>query len=140
MRLIDADKVKEKLRGNAQKDGDPFVGAVVEMFCEFLDQFEDAEERGEIGRVLQWIPVTERMPEDDYLPLDKAVQIKVLVCNINTGKRSIRTLSRQRVQVLTKENGELRWIWRWEWSKNVRDADITHWSPPPELPEVNDHA
>ena len=83
----------------------------------------------------RWIPVTERLPEDDYLPLDKAVQIKVLVCNINTGKRSIRTLSRQRVQVLTKENEELRWIWRWEWSKNVRDADITHWSPLPELPE-----
>ena len=24
MRLIDADKAKEKLRGNAQKDGNPF--------------------------------------------------------------------------------------------------------------------
>lgn len=35
MRLIDADKAKEKLRGNAQKDGDPFVGAVVEMFANF---------------------------------------------------------------------------------------------------------
>ena len=74
MRLIDADKAKEKLRGNAQKDGNPFVGAIVEMFCEFLDQaptVEDAEERGEIGSVTRWIPVTERLPEDDYVPGDK---------------------------------------------------------------------
>ena len=43
MRLIDADKAKEKLRGNAQKDGNPFVGAIVEMFCEFLDQAPTVE-------------------------------------------------------------------------------------------------
>lgn len=72
MRLIDADKAKEKLRGNAQKDGNPFVGAIVEIFCEFLDQaptVEDAEERGEIGSVPRWIPVTERLPEPDDLVL-----------------------------------------------------------------------
>lgn len=72
MRLIDADKAKEKLRGNAQKDGNPFVGAIVEMFCEFLDQVptvEDAEERSEIGSVPRWIPVTERLPEFDEIVL-----------------------------------------------------------------------
>lgn len=65
MRLVDADALKEKLRGNAQKDGSPFVGAIVEMFCEFLDQaptVEDADERGEIGRVPRFIPVTEKLP------------------------------------------------------------------------------
>lgn len=44
MRLIDADKAKEKLRANAQKDGNPFVGAIVEMFCEFLDQAPTVED------------------------------------------------------------------------------------------------
>ena len=112
------------------------VGDYDAGFCDGLGlavQFVDALPLADEPR---WIPVTERLPEDDYLPLDKAVQIKVLVCNINTGKRSIRTLSRQRVQSRTRENGECRWIWRWEWSKNVRDADITHWMPLPELPEV----
>jgi hypothetical protein len=50
MRLIDADKAKEKLRGNAQNDGSPFAGVIVEVFCEFLDQaptVEDAEEHDE---------------------------------------------------------------------------------------------
>lgn len=72
MRLIDADKAKEKLRGNAQNDGSPFVGVIVEVFCEFLDQaptVEDAEEHGEIGRVPRWIPVTERLPEPDDIVL-----------------------------------------------------------------------
>lgn len=34
-----------------------------------LKRYEDAEERGEIGRVPRWIPVTERMPEPDDLVL-----------------------------------------------------------------------
>lgn len=57
MRLIDADAMKEKLRNNAQKDGNPFIGAIVEMFCTFLDQAPTVE--SEIGRVPRWIPVTE---------------------------------------------------------------------------------
>ena len=36
---------------------------------EKLKRYEDAEERGEIGRVPRWIPVTERMPEPDDLVL-----------------------------------------------------------------------
>ncbi len=31
---------------------------------EKLKRYEDAEERGEIGRVPRWIPVTDRLPED----------------------------------------------------------------------------
>ncbi len=103
---------------------------------EKLKRYEDAEERGEIGRVPRWIPVTERMPEDDYTPGDKEIQIKVLVCNINSGRRSVRSLSRQWVGCPVWENGKRVWKRRWEWSRNVRDKDITHWMPLLELPEV----
>lgn len=67
MRLIDADAMKEKLRNNAQKDGNPFIGAIVKLFCTFWDQAPTVE--SEIGRVPRWIPVTERLPEKagDYL-------------------------------------------------------------------------
>lgn len=50
MRLIDADKAKEKLRGNAQKDSNSFVGAIVEMFCEFLDQEPTLEDVAPVVR------------------------------------------------------------------------------------------
>lgn len=139
MRLIDADKAKEKLRSNAQNDGTAFVMVIVKMFCEFLDQVptvEDAEEHGEIGRVPRWIPVTERLPEDDYVPGDKTVQIKVIVCNVNNGSRSIRTLTRCWDRWLSIDGNVREWKWRWTWSKNVRDNEITHWMPLFGLPKV----
>lgn len=86
MRLIDADKAKEKLRGNAQKDGNPFVGAIVEMFCEFLDQaptVEDAEERGEIGRVPRWISVVHGQWVDNGIP--ESMLSKCSVCGFGCG-------------------------------------------------------
>lgn len=107
---------------------------------EKLKRYEDAEERGEIGRVPRWIPVTERMPEDDYVPGDKTVQIKVIVCNVNNGSRSIRTLTRCWDRWLSRDGNVRKWEWRWTWSKNVRENEITHWMPLFELPEVNDHA
>jgi hypothetical protein len=84
----------------------------------------------------RWIPVTERMPEDDYTPGNKRVQIKVLVCNIHNGQKSIRTLSRMFSRWLCRVGGVREWRWRWEWSKNVRDNEITHWMPLPELPKL----
>lgn len=84
----------------------------------------------------RWIPVTERMPEDDYTPGDKRVQIKVLVCNIHNGQKSVRTLVRQFSRWLCRVGGVREWRWRWEWSKNVRDNEITHWMPLPELPKL----
>lgn len=84
----------------------------------------------------RWIPVTEQMPEDSYTPSEKAMQIKVLVCNINNGSRSIRTLTRQWDQWLSKDGDCWKREWKWKWSKHVRDGDITHWMPLSELPEV----
>lgn len=103
---------------------------------EKLKRYEDAEECGEIGSVPRWIPVTERMPEDDYVPGDKTVQIKVIVCNVNNGSRSIRTLTRCWDRWLSIDGNVREWKWRWTWSKNVRDNEITHWMPLFELPKV----
>lgn len=84
----------------------------------------------------QWIPVTEQMPEDSYTPGDKVMQIKVLVCNINNGSKSIRTLTRQRDLWWAIVDGVGKQKWGWRWSRGVLDKEITHWMPLPELPEV----
>lgn len=84
----------------------------------------------------RWIPVTERMPEDDYTPGDKRVQIKVLVCNIHNGQKSVRTLVRQYSSCCWRlVDGKREVRLRWEWSKNVHDSEITHWMPLPKLPD-----
>lgn len=124
MRLIDADKAKEKLRGNAQKDGNPFVGAIVEMFCEFLDQaptVEDAEERGEIGRVPRWIPVTERLP--------KNVNEHLVI--VNGVWKNIHFKNACEMATYSADEG---WILEAfpDWDAPV----VTYWMPLPEPPEV----
>lgn len=82
----------------------------------------------------RWIPVSEQLPEDiDHNKL----RIKVLVCNVNNDSRSIRTISRQFVQYIERrKNGTYEWTCRWEWSRGVRDNEITHWMPLPELPDL----
>lgn len=82
----------------------------------------------------RWIPVSEQMPEDTETG---RLRFKVLVCNINNGSMSIRTLSRQLAHHLVRMNdGTREWIYRWEWSRRVSDKEITHWMPLPELPSV----
>lgn len=124
MRLIDADKLKEKLRGNAQKDGSPFVGAIAEMFCEFLDQaptFGGAEERGEIGRVPQWIPATERLPDDEN---EHLVIVNGVWKNIHfKGACEMATYSADEGWILSAFP---------DWDAPV----VTYWMPLPGLPEV----
>lgn len=133
MRPIDADKAKEKLRGNAQKDGNPFVGAIVEMFCEFLDQaptVEDAEERGEIGRVPRWIPVTERMPENagDYLCVcidGESEELCVVIIQYNDEREAFGHESN------VYDHYTLGFV-----DTEFEEWPVTHWRPLPETPEV----
>lgn len=73
-----------------------------------------------------WTPCSDRMPEDVFKPEGKCKRIKVIVCNIRNGKRSIRTLVRQ-------------FEGHWEWSQNVWDEHVTHWRPLPEMPDPPEH-
>lgn len=122
MRLIDADALKEKLRGNAQKDGSPFVGVIVKMFCDFLDQAPDAEKRGEVGNATRWIPVTERLPEN--------CNEDVLV-TVDGVWRNVHFKAAQELAVYSAKEG---WILQMfpEWD----NPPVTHWMPLPEPPEL----
>lgn len=129
MRLIDADALMRELKRRSD------VAAEARMSLwegDFIDLVNDAD----VVEVPEWIPVTERMPEDDYVPGDKTVQIKVIVCNVNNGSKSIRTLTRCWDRWLSRDGNVREWKWRWTWSKNVRDNEITHWMPLFELPKV----
>ena len=125
MRLIDADKMRREWLENGENEYVYDTNAVLDSI--------DEQPTVEMPR---WIPVTERMPEDDYVPGDKTVQIKVIVCNVNNGSRSIRTLTRCWDRWLSRDGNVREWKWRWTWSKNVRDNEITHWMPLFELPKV----
>ena len=73
----------------------------------------------------KWIPVTERLPEDD-LPKDStSKQIKVLVAYMRNGNWVVRTNLRQKGQGWRKPD-------QWGWS--VSDP-ISHWMPLPEPPK-----
>lgn len=97
---------------------------------ESLKRYEDAEERGEIGPVPRWIPVTERMPEKagDYL------------CVCNDGENG------EPYVVIIQYNDEREAFGH---EVNVYDSytlgfvdtdfeewPVTHWMPLPALPEV----
>ena len=85
---------------------------------EHLKKYEDAEERGEIGRVPRWIPVTERLPENT---------VDVLV---------FRPKMKMEIGITCRINDE--WL---RYGKDLHGNDvITHWMPLPEPPDVNDHA
>ena len=73
----------------------------------------------------KWIPVTERLPEDD-LPKDSKVKnIKVLgFYKTSMGVPVVRTQTRQK----------WRWNHRDEWIWGKTDP-ITHWMPLPEPPK-----
>ena len=85
---------------------------------------EVTRERDEAREKLRWIPVTDRLPEDDVVDRIVAYSKRVLVMN----KFGFVYTSRME-----------RWIDynRVSWG----DAqDVTHWMPLPEPPKTDDHA
>ena len=72
----------------------------------------------------KWIPVTERLPEDD---LPKDTKKKMIRCLVYTNKGTIKPCVRQRWEV----NGELV---PWEWNKDLF-AKPTHWMYYPQPPK-----
>jgi hypothetical protein len=83
--------------------------------------------------VQEWIPVTERLPEDD---LPKDTDRKQIRCLVATDKGTVKPCVRQRYQ--TKKNGQ--WcLSPWEWNKDMF-AKPTHWMPLPVSPKENNDA
>ena len=74
--------------------------------------------------VPSWIPVTERLPEDDLPKNSKTKQIKVITALISdNGVRTVRS------QMRYKDTWYDRWVWKYSASK------ITHWMLLPEPPK-----
>ena len=75
--------------------------------------------------VQQWIPVAERLPEDDLPKDSKAKQIKVLVAYFRNGNWVVR--SNMRVKGKWYDEPD-----RWSWSVS---NPITHWMYLPQPPK-----
>ena len=88
-------------------------------------QYEKGYADGKADAVQQWIPVTERLPEDDLPKDSKAKQIKVLVAYMRNGNWVVRSNMRKKGKWYYEPD-------RWSWS--VSDP-ITHWMPLPEPPK-----
>lgn len=107
----------------AEKIGCEFADAVSNAMTLLVSQGERIAELEEQHR---WIPVTERLPEDDLPKDSKRKLIKVLVSYKTNGRWVVRTQSRQKGYWYQKPE-------EWDW---VKTSDpITYWKPLPELPK-----
>ena len=85
-----------------------------------------------LGVLPKWIPVTERLPEDDLPKCSKVKQIKVLtVLKSDKGVRTVRSQMRFRC---TWYSDAAPWAWKYSGS------EITHWMPLPEPPKEESNA
>ena len=75
--------------------------------------------------VQKWIPVGERLPEDD---LPKDTKRKMIRCLVYTNRGTVKPCVRQRWEHF---DGEMQ---PWMWNKDLY-AKPTHWMPLPEPPK-----
>ena len=75
--------------------------------------------------IQRWIPVTERLPEDD---LPKDTKRKMIRCLVYTDKGTVKPCVRHRWEHF---NGKMQ---SWVWNKDLY-AKPTHWMPLPEPPK-----
>ena len=76
--------------------------------------------------VQEWIPVTEKLPEDDLPKDSKVKQIKVLVAYKTNGRWVERTQIRVKGYWFREPD-------KWSWAKT--SDPISHWMPLPEPPK-----
>ena len=88
----------------------------------------------ELRSVQEWIPVTERLPEDDSsVPKYKSMNLNfttVLVCG---GAKGVTIANRVNVEPTGHPHLDKFATNGWEWSKG--NEDVTHWLPLPEPPK-----
>lgn len=85
--------------------------------------------RKEVERLkdaFRWIPVTERLPEEDLSKESKTKQLKVMVAYKTNGRWVVRTQIRAKDYWYDSEG-------RWQWIKT--SDPITHWRSLPEPPK-----
>jgi len=92
------------------------------------DALEAADKRiAELEETQRWIPVDERLPENDLPSGSKKKQIKVLTAIKNSkGVYTVRTQLRMRDYWIQRPDE-----WTWKYS----GGDITHWCPLPQPPK-----
>ena len=103
-----------------------FVCDPEEMRCQESCHTCEAEWLIHNGVTIQrWIPVTERLPEDDLPKDSKVKQIKVLVAYKTNGRWIVRTQIRAKGYYYGDPE-------KWEWIKT--GDPIYHWAPLPMPP------
>ena len=92
------------------------------------DALEAADKRiAELEAAQRWIPVKERLPENDLPSGSKKKQIKVLTAIKNSkGVYTVRTQLRMRDYWIQRPDE-----WAWKYS----GGDITHWQKLPQPPQ-----
>ena len=125
------------LHGTAAGTIENLLGRVDALEAELRDErhrhdryvdFElaEAEELRKLKEQLRWIPVTERLPEDNLPRFSEVKQIKVLTAlKSSSGVRTVRSQMRYR----DTWGKEIRWMWK------CSGSEITHWMPLPESPK-----
>lgn len=128
---VEIDPVKEKLIELLSYFGDCYIAENRHIVCD-TKICEIADHLIANGVTLdnhvsssKWIPVTERLPEDDLVKDSKVKLIKVLVFYKNSmGVPVVRTQIRQKGYRYHRDE--------WGW---VKFEPITHWMPLPEPPK-----
>lgn len=94
-------------------------------------QYEKGYQDGMADAKPKWIPVAERLPEDDLPKCSKVKQIKVLTAlKSENGARMVRSQMRFRCTWYTDTAP-----WAWKYS----GSEITHWMPLPKPPQEVDN-
>lgn len=94
---------------------------VADYICQSIEKSIDKNER-------RWIPVAERLPEDD---LPKNSKRRMIRCPVATDKGTVKPCVRQRYE--KKIDGKWQ-MCAWEWNKDLY-AKPTHWMPLPQPPK-----
>lgn len=117
---VAADVLRKAIDGNPVAPGHDDQYNIAEM------AYNNGYAKGLEDGKPKWIPVSERLPEDDLPKGSKVKQIKVLVAYKTNGRWVTRTQTRVKGYWYGKPD-------KWDWAKT--SDPITHWMPLQEPPK-----